>query len=98
MTTFFAGGMADVLSTEIGLQVGLNEAGIMGKSHIEAGRGHEAYMVRIAVTAVLIGLYALSKKHGGRWEFPLDKAIRIGNLITWGADVLNVVQIAHTIR
>lgn len=94
MTTFLVGGLGDVATTAVGLSNGFREVGPLGSQLMEADNHTGAYVARIAVTAVLLGLYALSKEHPNRFTYSVDRAMRISNVITWGIVALNAVQIA----
>lgn len=94
MTTFLAAGLGDVATTAVGLSNGFKETGIMGQHLVEMNNETGAYVARVAVSAVLIGIYALSKEYPNRFSFSVDRAMRISNVITWGIVALNTVQIA----
>ncbi len=98
MTTFFAGGMADVATTMVGLRLGIQEGGIAGGPLVEQGYETNAYVFRVAVTAAWIGLYSLSKQHPGRWDFSIDRAVRIANVISWSVAVMNAIEVAGVLR
>ncbi|SRR5581483_4388828 len=93
MTSVFASSIADVVSTHIGLSNGLQEVGIFGRMSFENHLITNAYISRVAMTAVLIGVYALCKQYPNRFSFSVDKATRIVNVITWGAVALNMAQL-----
>ena len=67
MTSFFMAGLFDVSSTAIGLRMGFQEVGPLASGVVESGNIHVAFISRMAVTAVMLGLYALTKKHNNRW-------------------------------
>ncbi len=94
MTSLFTSAAADVGTTVLGINQGMAEAGVLGHDCYERGDMTGAYIVRVAVTATLIGLYALSKEKPGRWEFPIDRAVRIANIFSWSIAALNAVQIS----
>ena len=94
MTACFFGGLGDITTTAIGLTYGLKEVGILGKPLVEADLTTDAYIIRMAATAIMIGSYALTQEHNSRFAFSFDKAIRIGNIFTWGVVALNTIQLA----
>lgn len=98
MTTFFAGGMADIATTAIGLNAGFKEIGFLGSYMSEMNNMTGAYIVRTAISAILIGLYALTKEKNSRFAISFDGAVRISNVISWGVVALNAVQVAHALR
>jgi energy-converting hydrogenase Eha subunit A len=95
MSTFFIGGMSDVATTAVGLANGFKEVGPLASHLMEVDNDTGAYITRIAVTSVMLGVYALSKEYPNRFSYSVDRAMRISNLITWGIVALNVVQIAQ---
>jgi energy-converting hydrogenase Eha subunit A len=94
MTSFFVAGLSDIATTAIGLENGMVERGIAGKNLAETNNMVGAYVFRIAVTSVLIGLYAFSKENPSRFSFSIDRATRIANVICWGVVALNATQLA----
>jgi len=98
MTSLLAASVADVVTTGVGLNVGLTESGFAGSHFIESGNPDAAYVSRVAVTALLIGVYALSKEYPGRFSYSIDKAMNILNVVAWGIVVLNTAQIAGLIK
>lgn len=94
MTSFFLANVADIATTSYGMSVvGLKEVGVVGSHLAESGHISDAFLVRTAVTAGMIGLYAITKQHGSRWAFSFETAMHIANIISWSAIVLNTVQI-----
>lgn len=98
MTAFFVAGMGDVATTAFGLAGGFLERGVAGRYLVEAGSPVNAMILRTAVTAVLIGTYALSQEKDWRYKFSFDRAIRISNIITWGVLAFNTIQFAPGMR
>jgi hypothetical protein len=98
MTSFFAAGVTDVATTAVALNAGLVEVGLGARNLAEANNMAGAYVFRMAVTSVLIGLYAFSKEHPNRFSFSIDRATRIANIISWGVAALNAVQLTMVYR
>lgn len=98
MTTFMMAGLADVATTMGNLNLGYKEIGIAAGPMVEMGNHTGAYVYRMTVTAVLIGLYAFSKEHPHRFSFSIDRGVRIANVISWGIVTLNTMQLAQTLR
>lgn len=95
--SFFAGGLADIVITEFALNLhGFEEANRFQQSIIEQGGFHNAAALRIATTAFLIGVYALSRNTKMSWS--VEKATQAANLIVWAVNVLNAVQILTAIK
>lgn len=93
MTSVVTAAFADAGTTAMGLNMGFREVGILPSHMVESGLTTEAYITRIAVSAVLIGIYALSKQYPNKYSDSVDKGIRIGNLVAWGVAALNAVQL-----
>ena len=97
MTSFSAANLVDVAASMYAhSNLNFKEIGFAADKFAESGELYTAAIVRTGVTALLIGSYALSKTSGSRLSFSYEKTIRIGNLIHWGVNAINVVQIvAH---
>ena len=95
MTWFSAGSYADVGITAMGLNIGLKEVGVVAAPLVESGRFDYASMLRIGTTAVMVGLYALSKEKNSRFAFSFEKSIQVSNIIAWGINVMNAAQIIY---
>lgn len=93
MTSLMTAAYADIGSTAIGLTRGFHEVGFLA-SQFEQNAMTTAFITRLAVTSVLVGIYAISKEYPNRLTFSVDKAARITNIITWGVVALNAVQLA----
>lgn len=98
MTSLLVGGVADIATTAVGLSQGFQEVGGFGSHAAETGNMNGAYIYRMAVTAILIGIYAYSKENPNRFSYSIDRAARISNLILWGVVALNAVQLAGAMR
>jgi hypothetical protein len=93
MTSVFIASLGDVASTHLGISHGLKEMGVLGSHFFETNSMANAYIVRVATTALLIGVYALSKEYPGDFSFSIDKATRIINVLSWGVVSLNMLQL-----
>lgn len=93
MSSLFVGSVGDVATTAYALNQGLSEKGVMGARLMEMNNPTGAFIYRMAVTAVIIGIYAIAQEKPGRFTFSIDRAARIANVITWGITALNAVQI-----
>ena len=60
------------------------------------GEMYEVIMVKLLLTATLIGTYALAKGINSKWEYPIEKALRIGNMVVWGVLIWNAANILAT--
>ncbi len=98
LTSFFTSNFVDIASTAYGLKLGFYEKGILGSHFVEQGNFDDAVIMRTAVTAIMIGLYALANKNKDKlklnWSYTLDKSLKASNIISWGVAILNTTQIA----
>jgi hypothetical protein len=95
ITSFFAANLVDVTASMYAhSSLNFKEIGFAADKFAESGELHTAAMVSTGVIALIIGSYALSNASGSRLSFSYEKAIKIGNLIYWGANVINIAQIA----
>lgn len=93
-TSFFAANLADVVSTAVALRVGMHEVGKISRPMVESGNEAGFYLLKMGVTAGLIGIYLLSQKKGGWFGKGMDISLRISNIIVWSTAALNTAQIA----
>ena len=95
---FFVGNMVDSTSTPILLtQEGWSEMNSLASTKFAGGEMYEVIMIKMLLTATLIGTYALAKGINSKWEYPIGKALRIGNIVIWGVLVWNAVNVLATI-
>lgn len=93
MSLFMAAGLGDIATTSFALSQGYKEAWILGP-FVEKYNLTGALIFRMAVTAVVIGGYALTKERNGRFAYSFDKALRLGNVFYWGILAINTLQLA----
>lgn len=94
MTSFYLANAADVFVTTYALhQDGFTELNSRAQDMINSGETSDILVAKIAITAVLTGIYALTAKEGNRWKWPVEKAMQIGNGLVWGAVVWNMVNV-----
>lgn len=90
ITAFFLGNAIDSTSTSILLtQEGWQELNQFVVNKIAMGEFHDVIILKLAVTAILIGTFALATCIDSRWAAPIGKALRIGNLVVWGIQIWN---------
>lgn len=96
MTSFLAANMADVVLTKIATEhFNAAEFGVLGSQMTEIPNGNElVYASKIAITTIIIGLYALTQKEGKRWKFSTDKVLKIGNVMVWGVVTWDAANLA----
>ena len=91
---FFLGNFVDSTSTPIILtQEGWSEMNSLAAQKFGNGEMYEVIMVKMLLTATLIGTYALAKGINSKLEYPLEKVLRIGNLVVWGVLAWNTLNI-----
>jgi hypothetical protein len=91
MTAFAGSQMADAAISTLAICTGALETGPFMGLVVEKGGLDQALITKMAITVVLIGLYAISNKNESKYFKPIDKALRLGNLITWGVVALQTV-------
>ena len=97
ITIFFLGNMIDASSTAYLLaQDGWQELNVFANGKIVQGEFTELIILKLAVTAVLIGSYALAKSTGSRLKFPLEKSLSIGTYAIWGVLAWNALNVIAT--
>lgn len=98
VTTFLAGHLADASISTIGIAANFSEHGFLANRLLETEGLPNALLAKMAVTAVVIGLYAFSKENNSRFFPPVYQAMRFTNLITWGLVALNSLKLVGYFR
>jgi hypothetical protein len=95
---FFLGNFVDSTSTPIILtQDGWSEMNSFASAKFGNGEMYEVIMIKMLLTATLIGTYALAKGINSKLEYPLEKTLRIGNIVIWCVLVWNAANLLATI-
>lgn len=93
ITSFLGANMTDVISTKIGLGLGLvTEAGFSAEE-INSNGLADAAIAKIALVLVMVGAYALSAQQESRLTYPLKKTMQMTHLLIWGIQLWNVANI-----
>ncbi len=94
ITSFFVANLIDTLaSTYFLAQDGWRELNRLAFDKIAMGEIHELIIIKLTVTAVLIGAYALAKATDSRLEYPLEISLRLGSLVVWSVQIWNAANI-----
>jgi hypothetical protein len=98
ITSFFTANLADIAITTYGMtQKGFMERGVSANAFFETQNPVPMYIAKLAITAGLIGLYALSKKSknvfGVKWEYVFEKALQFGNVAVWTMMLWNGINV-----
>ncbi len=95
MTSFFVAALVDILTTGVGLNLGtFREIGWIGSQQVGAGTPMNAMVFRMAVTAFMVGMYALTKERGHKpLVYSFEKAVATTNLLSWSVVFFNAFQI-----
>jgi len=97
MTSMMAATLADVGTTMVNLSSGFMETGYSTATlHLE-GHMEVAYVAKVAASAVLIGIYALTARKNNEWAWGYDKIMKIMSVAMWWYPVLNTVALAKTL-
>ncbi len=97
IVSFFLANLVDAISTSLLLtQEGWQELNGLALQKIQMGELHELIIIKLALTAVLIGSYALARSLNSRLEYPLEQSLRLGGLVVWGVQIWNAFNIVAT--
>lgn len=84
INSFVLANVSDVVSTAVGLSLpGVAEKGVSAQDMFAQGRFSEALIVKSAITAFMIGIYALAAHRQARLYPAIDKALKISTIILW---------------
>ncbi len=95
INSFILANICDTLLTGIALQLpGFMEKGFLAGRMLEQAQGLELLIFKTAITAFMIGIFALAAHHQGRWSHPIKTALRIGTMVVWCVVAWNELNIA----
>jgi hypothetical protein len=94
ITSFFLANAVDATITSMLLtQQGWQELNRLAFDSIAQDGIQEVLILKLALTAVLIGSYALAHCISSRLEYPLEKALQWGAILVWGVQVWNAANV-----
>jgi hypothetical protein len=98
MTTFALANLADAALTRLGMSMpgfkDINNNPIVPADALfSSTESDRIFIAKWASMTILLGVYALAARHNGRWKWPAEKAIQIGNAIMVGVVAWNLVNI-----
>ncbi len=94
ITSFFLANAVDATITSLLLtQQGWQELNRLAYESIAQDGIQEILILKLAVTAVMIGSYALAHCINSRLEYPLEKALQWGAMMVWGVQVWNAANV-----
>jgi hypothetical protein len=98
INSFLLANLADAILTGIGLNLlGFREIGVVAGGMLAADAAVELLIFKIAITAFMIGIYALAVTRQGRWSSSIQSAVRIGNIAVWLVVAWNELNILSTL-
>lgn len=96
--SFLLANVCDGVLTAIALQLpGFSEKGFVAGEMLSQAMVVELVIFKIAITAFMIGIYALAVQDKGRWSFPVETALRIGTGIVWTIVAWNELNIVFAL-
>lgn len=95
INSFVLANVCDALITGVALNLpGFVEKGIVAQHMLANAQGIRVLIFKIAVTALLIGVYALFTERRGRWSFAIHNGLQIGTVIVWAVVAWNELNVA----
>ncbi|MFA5987942.1 MAG: hypothetical protein WC797_04835 [Candidatus Paceibacterota bacterium] len=91
--TFVAGQLADASITTLGVSIHHAENSLWMKSLQEQGGLSHMLVAKIAVSSLVLGLYAISREANSKYASPVEKGLIIGNLATWVVVSYNTLRL-----
>lgn len=94
INSFVLANLCDALLTAIALNLpGFVEKGVLGQPMLADARVIPLLIFKTAVTALMIGLFALAARRDGQWSYAIKVALRIGTVIVWAVVAWNELNI-----
>jgi hypothetical protein len=98
ITSFFLANLFDIVITTVFLsQDGWRELNSLAQNKIVMGEFYELIILKTALTAVLIGGYALASTLNSRLAYPLEQAVRIGSIVVWSVQIWNTINVIASV-
>lgn len=95
INSFLLANICDIAITAIALSLpGFVEKGLVAGEMFEQARFIEPVIFKIAITAFMIGIYALAVHRRGRWSIPIATALKIGTVVVWMVVAWNELNVA----
>lgn len=95
INSFVLANLCDALLTGIALQLpGFMEKGFVAGEMLAQSRVFELLIFKTAVTAFMIGIYALAAHRKSRFSHSIEVALRIGTVVVWCVVAWNELNIA----
>jgi hypothetical protein len=84
INSFVLANISDAVVTGVGLHLpGMTERGVRASEMFAQGQISEMLIFKTAITALMIGIYALAASRRVRWAYPIEAALKIGNVLLW---------------
>jgi hypothetical protein len=94
INSFLLANICDALITGVALSLpGFMEKGLLAEGMLASSRVFELLILKTAVTAFMIGIYALTANRPGRWSPPIQTALRIGTMAVWAVVAWNELNV-----
>jgi hypothetical protein len=94
INSFILANLCDALITGVALTLpGFVEKGILGEGMLAGSQVFELLILKTAITAFMIGIYALTAHRQGRWSAPIQTALRLGTMAVWAVVAWNEVNV-----
>lgn len=95
INSFVLANVCDALVTGVGLLMpGFVEKGLLASHLLAESQTIPLLILKVAVTAFMIGIYALTTPHQGRWSRPIATAFKLCTILVWCAVAWNELNIA----
>lgn len=94
INSFLLANICDVVVTGVALMLpGFVEKGLVAGEMFSQARTVEMLILKTAVTAFMIGVYALAMHRSSRWSKAVGTAMRIATILVWAVVAWNEFNI-----
>lgn len=99
INSFVLANLCDVVATCVALTLpGFVEKGVMGGGMLAQARPVELLILKTAITAFMIGIYALAVHRRHRLHYSIETALKIGTVLVWLIVAWNELNIALALQ
>lgn len=95
INSFVLANFCDALATGVALSLpGFAEKGLVAQHLLAQSETIPLLIIKTAITAFMVGIYALTVSRQARWSRPIATALKICTIIVWCAVAWNELNIA----
>jgi len=94
INSFVLANLCDVIATGVALSLpGFMEKGPLAAHMLADAQSIQLLILKTAITAFMIGIFALATHRSSRWASPITTALKIATVLVWAVVAWNELNI-----